>query len=844
MKRKRGGSAAIDLKSFLQGAAAKKKPLESEVVAPPTNENQRQIVVFQGQSSSGTNTIPLEAERDEQQQPPANPSIIEDDESMPIDESDSGDEDDSNYNIEHDPGLRSPISSYPVNDKDSVRRSYIALGPCQPRMKRELFPQHECGGMRRFQPKWFDEFKWLEYSMHTGAAYCFVCYLFKDSSKYPGGDAFVNEGFRNWNMKCRIRRHVGAINSAHNEAEEKYNLFMKPRTSICESIGSNSADFKAKYLARLTWSLKCIRYLLRQGLAFRGHNEGKDSNNQGNFRELLAWLAGNFEEVNMVVLENAPHNCQMIDHKIQKQLIAACANETTKFIIEELGDECFAILADESSDAYQQEQLALCLRYVNKNGEPVERFLGLVHVEDTTSLTLKQAIQSLLIKYQLPLSKIRGQGYDGASNMKGHVNGLKKLIMEESPSAYYVHCFAHQLQLTLVAVAKENIDCQWFFGQLAYLLNVLDMSCKKIRMLRIAQAEYMIEALKLGEIETGQGLNQEMGLARPGDTRWGSHYRTVMHVIHLYPSIKKVLFRVGKEGKGVEALGAQTMLRVFTSFEFVFLLHMMNEIFGYTNDLCNALQKREQDIVNAMDLLELTKVELDVLRRDAGWEEFLKNVTSFCEKHKVKVVDMDGKYIPIQRSAKFYRGATNYHRFHADMFLGVIDRQLQELNSRFDEVNTELLRCMAAFNPANSFSAFDNEKLVKLAGFYPHDFDFQERNQLRFQLRNYINDVRNDENFKNLRSLADLSMMLVKRDMVSRYDIVYKLLKLVLVLPVATAGVERIFSAMNTIKNKLRSKMGHDFLNNCLTTFIERKFFLQAKDEDIIKYFQASIFKL
>jgi len=70
---------------------------------------------------------------------------------------------------------------------------------------------------------------------------------------------------------------------------------------------------------------------------------------------------------------------------------------------------------------------------------------------------------------------------------------------------------------------------------------------------------------------------------------------------------------------------------------------------------------------------------------------------------------------------------------------------------------------MAAFNPANSFSAFDNEKLVKLAGFYPHDFDFQERNQLRFQLRNYINDVRNDENFKNLRSLADLSMMLVKR---------------------------------------------------------------------------------
>jgi hypothetical protein len=151
--------------------------------------------------------------------------------------------------------------------------------------------------------------------------------------------------------------------------------------------------------------------------------------------------------------------------------------------MDELGDECFTILADESSDAYQQEQLALCLRYVNKIGEPVERFIGLVKVANTTSLTLKEAIQSLLIEWQLPLSKIRGQGYDGASNMKGHVNGLKKLMMEEPPSAHYVHCFAHQLRLTLVAVAKENIDCAWFFGQLAYLLNVLGMSCKKISML-------------------------------------------------------------------------------------------------------------------------------------------------------------------------------------------------------------------------------------------------------------------------------------------------------------------------------------------------------------------------
>ena len=137
------------------------------------------------------------------------------------------------------------------------------------------------------------------------------------------------------------------------------------------------------------------------------------------------------------------------------------------------------------------------------------------------------------MNYNLTFAMVRGQGYDGASNMRGNANGLKKLIIDESPFAYYVHCFVHQLQLTLVAVAKESGDCTWFFQQLAHLLNALGMSCKKMRMLQITQAEELIDALELAEVETESGLNQEMGLGRPYDTRWGSHFKTVNHD-HLY----------------------------------------------------------------------------------------------------------------------------------------------------------------------------------------------------------------------------------------------------------------------------------------------------------------------
>jgi hypothetical protein len=401
-------------------------------------------------------------------------------------------------------------------------------------------------------------------------------------------------------------------------------------------MAASSKSQKAKYFSRLGYTIFCLRFLLNQGLAFRGHDESEDSFNKGNFLELLNQLAERFEDVDKVVLKNAPKNCKMISPEIQLELITCCAKETTSLLLKDLGEEYFAILVDESSDVYQQEELALCLRYVDKTGKVVERFLGIVHVEDTTSLTLKKAIEKLLMDHSLSFSMVRGHGYDGASNMKGKANGLKKLIMDESPSAYYVHCFAHQLQLTLVAVAKENGDCLWFFQQISYLLNVLGMSCKKIQMFREAQADYLIEAFELEEIETGTGQNQEMGLGRPCETRWSSHSKTVSHVLSLYPSIQKVLKRIGKEYHSAEAVGAQTMLTVFESFEFVFMLHLLAEIFGHTDLLNQALQRRDQDIVNAIAMLDITKQELLNLREDSGWEHFPEDVKAFCVKRKLK----------------------------------------------------------------------------------------------------------------------------------------------------------------------------------------------------------------
>jgi hypothetical protein len=66
---------------------------------------------------------------------------------------------------------------------------------------------------------------------------------------------------------------------------------------------------------------------------------------------------------------------------------------------------------------------------------------------------------------------------------------------------------------------------------------------------------------------------------------------------------------------------------------------------------------------------------------------------------------------------------------------------------------------------------------------------------------------------------------------------VYGLLKLVLVLPVATATVERCFSAMKIVKTKLRNQIGEIDMSNSLICYVEKEELLKVTNEAVIQRF-------
>ena len=165
-------------------------------------------------------------------------------------------------------------------------------------------------------------------------------------------------------------------------------------------------------------------------------------------------------------------------------------------------------------------------------------------------------------------------------------------------------------------------------------------------------------------------------------------------------------------------------------------------------------------------------------------------MSSFCTTHDIPILIMDEIFVVSGRPRCNTQQSTNLHHYRVELFYTVIDLQLQEFNNRFSEANTDLLLCMACLNPSNSFVAFDKEKLIRLAKFYPSDFLETDILALGSQLQNYIFDMCNNDMFLELQGVCELAKKLVNTGKHETYLLVYLLVKLILTLPVATAIVE------------------------------------------------------
>jgi hypothetical protein len=314
--------------------------------------------------------------------------------------------------------------------------------------------------------------------------------------------------------------------------------------------------------------------------------------------------------------------------------------------------------------------------------------------------------------------------------MRGEWNGLQALFMKDCPYAYYVHCFAHRLQLALVTASREIKPVNNFFEKLTYVVNAVCSSPKRHDELQDAQLKEIEHLLEIDEIIAGKGQNQIGTLKRAATTRWGSHFNSICSLMNMYEATCRVLTTLSEEGGNYNTRGSGDIgYNYLKAFDFILIMHFMKEIMGITDVLCQALQQQSQDVVNAMSLVRLTKTLIQELREN-GWDKLYATVTSYCERHDIEIPDLDDTHSATRfgRSRLAKNQVTLEHYFKVEIFFAIIDQQLQELNSRFSEQAMDLLTLSCALNPKSCYKAFDiNTICTVVEKYYPLDFNEQEK---------------------------------------------------------------------------------------------------------------------
>ena len=117
------------------------------------------------------------------------------------------------------------------------------------------------------------------------------------------------------------------------------------------------------------------------------------------------------------------------ESRILPDLYAVLANNAISSYV-------FSLIADESSDICNQEQMSICIRYCTNTLQSNEIFLGFYETCKTDSNTLFCLIKDKLMRFGLDISGLYGQGHDGGSNMAGKIYDLHQKMLKENQKRY------------------------------------------------------------------------------------------------------------------------------------------------------------------------------------------------------------------------------------------------------------------------------------------------------------------------------------------------------------------------------------------------------------------------
>lgn len=241
---------------------------------------------------------------------------------------------------------------------------------------------------------------------------------------------------------------------------------------ITEKLDKAAAEMAVKNRKMVTSLISAMVLCIERGIATRGHRDSgmpqlseytseDDYINLGNFKSIIRHMALSGDHNLKACLDSGSSNyAKYISAPAQLDMLQSILNGVQRAILDEAksqhGKFMFALSVDEVTDLSVNEQLAIVVRTVSKDGQINERLLEYIQLESIRGKDVSDAVLDCLKRHDLDVSSCRAQTYDGAPNLSGAMNGCQAHIQKLASLAQYFHCASHKLNLALNSTTKVD----------------------------------------------------------------------------------------------------------------------------------------------------------------------------------------------------------------------------------------------------------------------------------------------------------------------------------------------------------------------------------------------------
>lgn len=333
---------------------------------------------------------------------------------------------------------------------------------------------------------------------------------------------------------------------------------------------------------------------------------------------------------------------------------------------------------DSTQDLTKVDQLSIIIRYVKVNYEEnkfeiKESFIGFYDLKHHTAKDYEQLIRKIIIKLNLDITKCRGQGYDGASVMSGKHNGVQTRVKYIVPSATFVHCSSHNLNLVISDAAKSHQKIINFFDTVQAIFNFFSSSGPRWALLAFnSDISNKIRAKVLKKV---------------CPTRWEARHDAVFALKTRFVDVLKVLTQIiltsSKTNEKNLAMGLKKQIE---NREFVLILCLWEPILRALQGISKPLQNVNITLDQASNMLRNAVQTTQKLRN--SFEDVSKNANELCLKWGISTSFLNKRNIFAKKHYDEldgdYRLNVTEENFKVNIFLPTIDTVLSQLISRFE----------------------------------------------------------------------------------------------------------------------------------------------------------------